>query len=161
MSIYSVMFSSSVATPLFESSTIGFASVFPFKYTSVVLSGQVIHTIHTMSIPLRLPSLISIDQAMAGIFAAVASLISLAAASTNPVNSAYGYFGVALLVSLLCLISFIVMLRLVSTKSNIFVLYSHTHTHVYSLLYSITLRRQRSEIRKQRRKMVIRTSVAD
>ena len=100
---------------------------------------------------------------MAGIFAAVASLISLAAASSNPVNSAYGYFGVALLVSLLCLISFIVMLRLVSMKSNIFVLYSHVHTctHVYSLLYSITLRRQQSEIRKQRRKKVIRTSVAD
>ena len=53
-------------------------------------------------------------QAMAGIFAALASFISLAAASTNPVNSAYGYFGMALLVSLLCLLSFLVMLRLVS-----------------------------------------------
>lgn len=51
---------------------------------------------------------------MAGIFAALASFISLAAASTNPVYSAYGYFGVALFVSLLCLLSFVVMLRLVS-----------------------------------------------
>ena len=51
---------------------------------------------------------------MAGIFAAVASLIALAAASTNPIHSAYGYFGVALLIAVLCLLSFIVMLKLVS-----------------------------------------------
>ena len=51
---------------------------------------------------------------MAGIFAAIASLISLAAASSDPVHSGYGYFGVALFVSLLCLLSFIVMLKLVS-----------------------------------------------
>ena len=67
---------------------------------------------------------------MAGIFAAVASLISLAAASTNPVNSAYGYFGVALLVSLLCLISFIVMLRLVS-KSEKYNFFCYTYTHIH------------------------------
>ena len=30
-----------VASAIFQSSTFGFAGVFPFKYTSVVLSGQV------------------------------------------------------------------------------------------------------------------------
>ena len=51
---------------------------------------------------------------MAGIFAAVASLISTAAVSNSAVNSAYGYFGVALLVVIFCLLSFILMLKLVS-----------------------------------------------
>ena len=55
---------------------------------------------------------------MAGIFAALASFISLTAASTNPINSAYGYFGVALLVSLLCLISFFLMLKLVRVQKS-------------------------------------------
>lgn len=51
---------------------------------------------------------------MAGIFAAVASLISSAAVSNDSINSAYGYFGVALLVIIFCLLSFSLMLRLVS-----------------------------------------------
>ena len=40
--LISVMFSFiSVSSSMFQSSTFGFAGVFPFKYTSVVLSGQV------------------------------------------------------------------------------------------------------------------------
>lgn len=62
---------------------------------------------HALACP---PSL----QAMAGIFAAVASLISLAAVSNKAVESAYGYFGVALLVVIFCLFSFYLMLKLVS-----------------------------------------------
>ena len=61
-------------------------------------------------------------QAMAGIFAAVASLISLVAVSNKAVESAYGYFGVALLVIIFCLFSFFLMLKLVSftTFSHLF-----------------------------------------
>jgi hypothetical protein len=54
---------------------------------------------------------------MAGIFAAVASLISLAAVSNKAVDSAYGYFGVALLVIIFCLFSFFLMLKLVSSQA--------------------------------------------
>ena len=124
---------------MFQSSTFGFAGVFPFKYTSVVLSGQVsgvhgnvvIQYGHCIINSTMLLNCIIFNvntrthtcththmptvQAMAGIFAAVASLISLAAVSNKAVESAYGYFGVALLVVIFCLFSFVLMLKLVSS----------------------------------------------
>ncbi|XP_064394300.1 equilibrative nucleoside transporter 3-like [Halichondria panicea] len=78
----------SVASAIFQSSTFGFAGVFPPKYTSIVLSGQ----------------------ASAGIFAAVAQVLSLALVGNKSTDSAFGYFAVALLVVIICLASFFLML---------------------------------------------------
>ena len=56
-------------------------------------------------------------QAFAGIFAALASIISIAAggnADHLSRGSVFGYFSVAVVIILLCLLSFIPLLRLVS-----------------------------------------------
>lgn len=51
---------------------------------------------------------------MAGIFAALAMILSKAVASGNSTRSSYVYFSVAVLVILVCLVTFIFMMRLVS-----------------------------------------------
>jgi len=53
-------------------------------------------------------------QACAGIFAALALIISIASTSNDSKTSALGYFGVAVLVVVICLLTFFVLLRLVS-----------------------------------------------
>lgn len=51
---------------------------------------------------------------MAGIFAAIAMIISKAVASGDSKKSSYVYFSLAILVILICLVTFILMMRLVS-----------------------------------------------
>ena len=80
-----------VASSVFQSSTFGFAGVLPMQYTSIVMSGQ----------------------ACAGIFAALVNIIFTAAA-TDTTDSTLGYFSTAVAVILLCLISFLPLIRLVS-----------------------------------------------
>ena len=53
-------------------------------------------------------------QACAGIFPAVALIISIASTSNDTQTSALGYFVVAALVVVTCLLTFFVLLRLVS-----------------------------------------------
>lgn len=82
-----------IASAIFQSSTFGFAGVLPAKYTSVVMSGQ----------------------AFAGIFAAIASIVSIAAggnADHLSKGSVIGYFLVAVVIITLCLLSFPPLLRL-------------------------------------------------
>jgi equilibrative nucleoside transporter 1/2/3 len=86
------------ASSVFQSSTFGFAGVLPHSYTSAVMSGQ----------------------AVAGVFAALASILSQVISSSahggqSPgaiTDSAFGYFGVACLVILLCLGSVFFLSRL-------------------------------------------------
>ena len=53
---------------------------------------------------------------MAGIFAAVALIISKAVVSGDSTKSTYVYFAVAVIVILICLLTFLLMMRLVSTS---------------------------------------------
>jgi equilibrative nucleoside transporter 1/2/3 len=85
------VFLMNAASSIFQSSTFGFAGVLPNNYTSSVMSGQ----------------------AVAGVFAAVASLLSQVISSSvqgeqSPqtiADSAYGYFSLACLVLVVCLVS--------------------------------------------------------
>jgi equilibrative nucleoside transporter 1/2/3 len=86
------VFLMNAASSVFQSSTFGFAGILPQNYTSAVMSGQ----------------------AVAGVFAALASILSLLISSSvhegqstsqTTKDSAYSYFGIACFVLVLCLIS--------------------------------------------------------
>ena len=106
------------ASSVFQSSTFGFAGILPQNYTSAVMSGQVGQTPVSgcgMSVGLW--------QAVAGVFAALASILSLLVTSTihegqptpqTTKDSAYIYFGIACFVLVLCLASVFLLSRMVS-----------------------------------------------
>ena len=106
------------ASSVFQSSTFGFAGILPQNYTSAVMSGQVGQTPVSgwyMSV--------GHWQAVAGVFAALASILSLLVTSTihegqptpqTTKDSAYIYFGIACFVLILCLASVFLLSRMVS-----------------------------------------------
>ena len=57
-------------------------------------------------------------QACAGVFAAVAQILTLAATNSHITNSAIAYFSTGLFIIILCLLSFFIMMRLVCDQTS-------------------------------------------
>lgn len=79
-----------VFSAIFQSSTFGFAGVLPPLYTAGVMSGQ----------------------ACAGIFAALCLILTVAITSNDEKRSALGYFLTALIVVVICLVTFFLLMQL-------------------------------------------------